>query len=111
MSVTKQSMINYTYARLLTAGLLLISASGQMGELDHFGMRIIVCLTALAGLRYAFALDRLLWKFLMGASAVVFNPFWHPHHLGRAFWVTCDLVVVGLLFWSFRGLKAPDVHA
>ncbi|MBI3553634.1 MAG: hypothetical protein HY077_14145 [Elusimicrobia bacterium] len=106
MTVTKSDLINYGYARGLTLSFLLLSASGIMGHEDHVILRFIVCSVALWGVRYALALKNRLWTILLGAGALVFNPVWHPHGLGRPVWIGLDLAVVAVFAASIVGLSS-----
>lgn len=107
MKVTREDLTNFAYIRGLIISFLFLSASGIMGHEDHVIVRWLATLVSLWGVAYAVALQNRKWLVLLSVSAALLNPLWHPHHLGRPFWIGVDLVVVALLGGSIVGLAVP----
>ncbi len=108
MTVTKQSLINYGYARGIGISFLFLSASGIMGHEDHIILRVIICAIALWGVVYARALQNGRYAVVLAAVALVFNPIWHPA-LGRPIWIGLDLAVIAAFAFSILGLASKPV--
>ena len=107
MKVNREALTNFAYVRGLIISFLFLSASGIMGREDHVLLRYLVTGVSVWGMIYAAGLKNYKWLALLGVSALLLNPVWHPHHLGRTFWITMDLVVVALLGGSIVGLAVP----
>ena len=104
MSVNREALTNYAYVRGLVISFLFLSSSGIMGREDHLVVRVLVTLVSLWGVYYAARLGNRKWLALLAGCAVLLNPLWHPHHMGRLFWIVIDLTVIGVLGCSIVGL-------
>jgi hypothetical protein len=106
MTVTKQSLINYGYARGLVISFLFLAASGIMGREDHIVLRVLVCVVGLWGIAYARALHNRRYAALFIACIVVFNPLWHPAGLGKTFWSAVNIAIALVFGASILGLSS-----
>lgn len=107
MKVNREALTNFAYIRGLIIAFLFLSASGIMGREDHVILRYLVTGVSIWGMVYAAALKSYKWLALLGVCALLLNPVWHPHGMGRPFWIAMDLVAVALLGGSIVGLAVP----
>lgn len=65
-------------------------------------LRIIVCGTAIYLVWFSYKLSKMVWVWIMGGIAILFNPL-IPIHLNKGTWVFIDLII-SILFLIFLRL-------
>lgn len=67
-------------------------------------MRIVVCIAAALAAYHAYKTSRTGWVWVLGATAILFNPI-APIHLDKESWVVPDLIGAIVMFVAAAKLK------
>lgn len=70
-------------------------------------LRLVVCGTSLFIAYKAYEFSRIVWVYIMGFIALLFNPV-IPVHLDKEIWVVIDVIVAIVIFVSIWLVKEPN---
>lgn len=95
----------FIIARIIAA-ILLIFAIDKHPYGYYTLLRFVVCGVTAYGAYFAASIEKRGWTWILGAIAILFNPF-IPIRLGRDFWAFIDIAIAVILFASLILLREP----
>jgi hypothetical protein len=97
--------MNYLKPLLVIAGIMLLLAVPSIWVYGYYQiMRVVVCVAALYGTYTAFHSEQSGWVWLLGATAILFNPV-APIHLDKEAWIIPDVIAGLLMFVAAAKIK------
>jgi len=97
--------MGFTIARIIAAILLFLALDRHPYGYYKL-LRFVVCGVTAYGAYFAASIEKVVWVWIFGIIAVLFNPF-IPIRLDRDFWAFFDIAVAIILFASLFLLREP----
>ena len=101
----KSTILLLYVAWLIAAVMLVFAAAEKQPDSFYTLLRWVCCAVFAYSAVTSFQMKRMLWLWIFGALAVLFNPIF-PAHLDRSLWIVADwfsigaVVIAAFVFWK-----------
>ncbi len=109
--VDKETIKYKNIASIIAIGMLLLAVPSGVWPYGYYILlRWVVAGTALFVLWTAYELKKIAWLWIMGITALLFNPI-APIHLDKDTWVVLDFIVAGIFLASIFKIKNDKINS